>query len=115
MSDSHEVCSHAVSLVRPAGETEARQNCAPTTVTLPDPVQNLLLAIETDKTGVDADAAPVTLPAVPPTVTAAFLLPATSLPALQTTQLSDAHAIASQAVAPKRPVLLKSLRLILPP
>jgi len=116
VSDCHNVRSHAVSLDRPDGVIEARPNCDPYAVTLHDPDTALLLAIETDKAGIDTVTPADRLPAVPPTVTAAFLLPATSLLALHTTLLSDTHAIASQPVAPTsiRPELL-SLWLVISP
>jgi hypothetical protein len=96
VSDSHPLLSHALPPIRPDGDDPASPMLDPATVTLVDPVAATFdlpseLAIPRS-----ADSAEVVLPCRRPAVRLAIRVPASLCPTLHTTDVCDAHSLASQ-------------------
>jgi hypothetical protein len=96
VSDSHPLLSHALLPVRPDADDPASPMLDPATVTLVDPVAATFdLPSELAIPG-SADSAEVVLPCRRPAVRLAIRVPASLCPTLHTTDVCDAHSLASQ-------------------
>ena len=100
VSESHPVSSHPVSPSLPPLVWAASPMLAPCKVTLADPVAALFACRSTLSLLISIDMLPLTLAIFTPLVRATRLLLFTPDGPWQTTDVSDTHAVCSQAVAP---------------
>ena len=102
VSDSHPLLSHALLPVRPDADDPASPMLDPATVTLVDPVAATFDMPSKLAIPGSADSAEVVLPCRRPAVRLAIRVPASLCPTWHTTDVSDAHVLASQELPDTR-------------